>query len=68
MDGVIGKQTLSAINICEPKTLFDAIKTARIRYYHSISKKGQNSKFLKGWLKRIDAIEFISISTNSRSV
>jgi lysozyme family protein len=58
MDGIIGKQTLTAINSCEPKALFDEIKMARIRYYHIITKKGQNYKFLKGWLRRIDAIAF----------
>jgi len=58
MDGIIGKQTISAINSCEPRALFDAIKLARIRFYHTISKRGQNYKFLKGWLKRIDEIEF----------
>jgi hypothetical protein len=49
---------LSAINACEPKTLFDAIKMARIRYYHTIAKKGENGKFLKGWLLRIEGIVF----------
>ncbi|HAF27798.1 MAG TPA: hypothetical protein DCG75_02010 [Bacteroidales bacterium] len=58
LDGIIGNQTITAINSCEPKTLFDAIKMARIRYYHTIAKKGENAKFLKGWLRRIDAIEF----------
>jgi lysozyme family protein len=58
MDGIIGKQTLSAINNGEHKALFDAIKMARIRYYYSIAKRGENYKFLKGWLKRIEAIEY----------
>ncbi len=58
MDGIIGNQTLSAINACDSKTLFDAIKISRIRYYHTIAKKGENQKFLKGWLRRIEAIEF----------
>ena len=58
MDGIIGKQTLSAINDCDPRTLFVAIHRARVRYYHSISKKGKNHLFLEGWLKRIGAIEF----------
>jgi lysozyme family protein len=58
MDGIIGKQTISAINSCVPKALFDAIKMARIRYYYIIAKRGQNHKFLRGWLKRIDEITF----------
>ena len=58
-DGIIGKKTITAINNCVPRTLFDAIKIARIRYYHTIAKKGQNHRFLKGWLKRINAIVFV---------
>jgi lysozyme family protein len=58
MDGIIGNQTLSVINSCEPRTLFIAIHRARVRYYHSIAKKGKNHLFLEGWLKRIGAIEF----------
>lgn len=58
MDGIIGKNTLSVINNCEAKALFDAIKMARIRYYHTIARSGQNHKFLNGWLRRINAIEF----------
>ncbi len=60
MDGIIGNQTLSAINDCDPRTLFIAIHRARVRYYHSISKKGKNHLFLEGWLKRIGAIEYVS--------
>ncbi|MGM0408627.1 MAG: putative peptidoglycan-binding domain-containing protein [Bacteroidota bacterium] len=48
----------NAINRCEPETLFNAIKAAWINYYRTIAKRGQNQKFLKGWLKRINLIEF----------
>jgi lysozyme family protein len=58
IDGIIGAKTIVAINSCEPEILFDAIKIARIRFYNTIAKKGQNYKFLKGWLKRINAIMF----------
>jgi len=60
MDGILGNQTLSAINACDPRLLFVAIHRARVRYYHSISKKGKNYLFLEGWLKRIEGIKFIS--------
>jgi lysozyme family protein len=55
IDGIIGKQTLSVINSCEPASLFKSIKLARVRYYKNIAKKGQNYKFLNGWLKRINS-------------
>lgn len=58
LDGIIGNKTLTAINSCEPEALFDTIKLARIKYYHVIAKKGQNQKFLKGWLRRIYYFEF----------
>lgn len=54
VDGIIGKMTLSAINSCDSLKLFTAIKQARIDFYVRIAKKGQNKKFLKGWLKRIE--------------
>jgi len=58
VDGIIGKKTLSAIDSCDPHLLFTSIKQARIDFYIAISKKGQNEKFLKGWLKRIEGIGF----------
>lgn len=58
MDGIIGWNTLTAINLYEPKDLFWEIKKARIKYYHKIAKKGRNHLFLQGWLKRIGSIEF----------
>jgi len=58
LDGIIGKNTVKAINACSSESLFNAIKSARIHYYKTIAKKGQNYKFLKGWLKRIDQIKY----------
>jgi len=58
MDGIIGNQSLSEIKACDPRLLFVAIHRARVKYYHSISKKGKNHLFLEGWLKRIGSINF----------
>ena len=58
-DGIIGGKTVQAINACGARNLFDAIKKARIDFYHRIAKKGENHKFLKGWLKRINAINYV---------
>ncbi len=57
-DGIIGGKTIQAINACNAKALFEAIKKARIDYYHRIAQKGQNHKFLNGWLKRINSISY----------
>jgi len=56
LDGIIGKNTIKEINSSNPELLFNAIKSARIHYYHTIAKRGQNHKFLKGWLRRINTI------------
>ncbi len=58
LHGIIGKQTTTAINSCQPEMLYNAIKSVRIHYYHVIAKKGQNQRFLEGWLKRIDTITY----------
>ncbi len=61
LDGIIGKQTIAAINSCESELLFDTIKSARIHYCHVISQKGKNYLFLEGWLNRINSIVFENI-------
>lgn len=58
LDGIIGKNTVKAINSCPPESLFNAIKSARVHYYYTIAKRGQNYKFLIGWLRRVDSIAF----------
>jgi lysozyme family protein len=60
VDGFIGKQSLVAINACNPRILFDELKAARIRYYYSIAERGENWKFLDGWLNRVGGIVFDS--------
>ncbi|MGQ1785621.1 putative peptidoglycan-binding domain-containing protein [Saccharicrinis sp. GN24d3] len=58
LDGIIGKNTIKAINSCPPELLFNPIKSARMDYYHTIAQRWQNHKFTKGWLKRVYAIKF----------
>jgi len=60
VDGVIGKQTLRAINKTNPNELFEVLKRERISFYKRIAKKGQNKKFLKGWLKRVDQVDSVA--------
>jgi len=56
--GIIGTQTIAAINSCDAEILFNAIKSARIHYYHIIARKDENAKFLKGWLRRVEEFEY----------
>jgi hypothetical protein len=58
-DGVVGNITLGAINNAEPEKLFDKIKSARLAFVESLVKRDASQKvFLKGWIRRIDAIEY----------
>lgn len=59
MDGMIGNQTITAINSWNARKLFDAIKSARIQFIENIVKnKPSQGKFLKGWMNRINALTF----------
>lgn len=62
VDGAIGAKTIAAINTTNAQQLFNAYKTLRESYYHRIAKNGDNSKFLKGWLKRIQSFNYTTIS------
>ena len=53
-DGVMGEKTLLAINSEDEKLLGRRFYEARVAFFHTISKNGQNAKFLKGWLKRAE--------------
>ena len=58
-DGIVGKDTLSAINSKNPEELFNTIKQDRIAFIDEICRKRPaNLKFKKGWLNRINAIKF----------
>ena len=57
-DGIVGEQTLSALNATPAKDVFNLVKTARIEYYNKIGKR--LPKFLKGWLSRVEHFSFIS--------
>lgn len=65
VDGAMGTQTVNAINSVDGKSLFNALKKARESFYVTISQKGQNAKFLKGWLKRLNSFEYVPVVTMS---
>lgn len=56
VDGVIGAKTLNAINTGrDPLDTFATLKRARQDYYRRIA-RGNNARFLTGWLARTEAI------------
>ena len=58
-DGIVGDMTIAAMNGEDPQRLFYDIKAARKQYYMDIvERKASNAKFLKGWLNRLEMIEY----------
>lgn len=58
-DGIVGCITITAINSRSPLPLFGKIKQARLAYIDRICKsRPANLKFYKGWLNRINDIQF----------
>jgi lysozyme family protein len=59
-DGQIGILTVQAINSRDARTSFEALKKFRAAYYTDIaSKKGNNQKWLRGWLNRLNDYTFV---------
>lgn len=52
-DGVAGPLTIAAINASDNEDLFARLRTARERHYRNCRGAW---KYLKGWLRRLDAI------------
>lgn len=54
-DGIIGNKTIAAINTMNEDILFKAYKNERIAFLTALSKQDGQSKFLKGWLNRVNS-------------
>lgn len=68
VDGIVGQKTLDAINKKDPKTLFNAIKKARIEFVENLVKqRPKDAKFLQGWKNRINSFSFSGSGTASFS-
>lgn len=65
-DGIVGEQTLSAINNAgNARLLFASIKRARAAFLKRIVEKHPEQEvFLKGWLRRLNAINYESLTLN----
>ena len=58
-DGICGVQTIGAINSRYATETFNLLKAARMKYLQSIVKnKPSQTRFMKGWTKRVNAIEY----------
>ena len=55
-DGIVGVQTLGALNSANPVTLFNAYKAIRRKAYQDLAiRRPKDKRFLRGWLIRIDS-------------
>lgn len=62
-DGIVGKITLGKLNGLDQQALFNTLWKQRKVFLESIS-KGKNSVFLKGWLRRLNAVRYGSLLCN----
>ncbi len=59
VDGVVGPQTIAAINSANPRELFDRIRSARLTFVDDILRRNPTqSRFIRGWKNRINNIKF----------
>ena len=57
-DGIVGINTLNAVNSADPDYFFNELLWARKEFYQDIvRKKPTQERFLKGWLNRIESIK-----------
>lgn len=58
-DGIVGKQTIAAVNAVDAAMLFKMIKDDRAKFIDEICKaRPKNEKYRKGWMNRINAIRY----------
>lgn len=58
VDGVVGPQTLCALNNTDSRKVFETLWNMRYSWLCQISQKGNNKKYLKGWLNRLRDITY----------
>ena len=57
-DGIVGINTLNAVNSADPDYFFNELLWARREFYQDIvRKKPTQERFLKGWFNRIESIK-----------
>lgn len=59
VDGIVGENTINAVNNEDSRVLFDRIKNERINFVHRIvNSNPSQKKFLQGWVNRINAFKY----------
>lgn len=65
-DGIVGSRTLKALNAQNPQQFFARIKARRKQYIAGIIARNPSQRvFEKGWLRRLEAINYGSLIANN---
>jgi lysozyme family protein len=68
-DGQVGPKTIAALNAQDPHEFFLKLKENRKAFYEGIcAKNPSQNRFLKGWLRRLDAIGWGTLQDNGGKV
>ena len=63
-DGIVGANTVTAINIADQQTLFETLKSERKAFLDNIIKrKPDQAVFYKGWMNRVNSFVFVPTNT-----
>ena len=54
VDGAIGPKSVEAINLCDPDLLYKELYKLAKERYERLAQRGNNQKFLKGWMNRLN--------------
>lgn len=66
VDGIVGKNTLTALNAQDPYVLFSHIKKQREKFIEKLVRRNPSQKvFRAGWLRRISYIKYGSLIYNT---
>jgi lysozyme family protein len=58
-DGKFGPQTLASLNASDGQTTFNALKAARIAFYHAVvTAHPEDQKFMSNWLQRTNSFQY----------
>lgn len=57
-DGVVGVKTLARLNGADTEGTFKTLWNMRKKWLEAIAKKGNNRKYLKGWLNRLYDLKY----------
>ena len=65
-DGIVGARTIAALNAQDPKIFFFKLWQRRKKYLNDIcANRPTNYKFLKGWLRRLQGVQYGSLTLNT---